>query len=84
MRDGPDRLKFPLLSESERDVSRKRSPPRKEARIMKVPAVLLVGLLASPAFIAEEKSGCQPGEGVPTFNVIDVTGKYSPNAVCYI
>ena len=46
--------------------------------------VLVAALLASPALAAAEKSGCQPGEGLPPFPVVDVTGKFSGQTVCYI
>ena len=53
---------------------------------MRIGAVLTAALLVSPLLAAEEKvkSGRQPGEGVPAFPVIDVTGKYKPQSVCYI
>ena len=53
---------------------------------MRMSVFLTAALLASPLLSAEEKvkSGCQPGEGVPAFPVVDVTGKFQPKSVCYI
>lgn len=53
---------------------------------MRISMVLTAALLASPLLSAEEKvkSGRQPGESMPAFPVIDVTGKFQPKSVCYI
>ena len=51
---------------------------------MRTSLALVAALLASPALLAVEKSGRQPGERMPAFPVVDVTGKYSPQTVCYI
>ena len=38
-----------------------------------------------PAEKEKLKSGLQPGEGVPAFHVVDVTGRFKKQAsVCYI
>lgn len=51
---------------------------------MRISVVLVAALVASPGLFAAEKSGYQTGESIAAFEVADVTGKYSPQTVCYI
>ena len=59
---------------------------------MRVSLLLAATLLALPLMGSEKassekklKSGLQPGEGVPAFHVVDVTGRFKAKpSVCYI
>lgn len=49
--------------------------------------VLAAALLASPLMLsADEKldPGCKAGDGIPAFAVVDVTGQYKTQTLCYI
>ena len=57
-----------------------------KGKLMRASIAIVAALLTSPlvAADAKEKSGCQPGEKLRPFDVLDVTGKYKPSSVCYI
>jgi hypothetical protein len=55
---------------------------------MRRTCILAALLLAGPAGAAEKAeklgSGLAKGQGVPPFDVVDVTGPNAPNKLCYI
>jgi len=54
-------------------------------RLVYVGAALAVAVLSLGAWAAEAPvSGLQVGEGLPTFNVQDITGLAKGGSVCYV
>ena len=48
-------------------------------------ATAALGILAASAFAAEKvQSGLQPGEGTPAFDVVDVSGPFKGQQLCYV